>query len=354
MADYHLSIKHVSRAKGRSATAAAAYRAGEKIFDHTSGETFDYTRKKGIEHTEIVLPTEAAKRDINWARDRQQLWNAAEAAENRKDARVAREYEVGIPHELTKAQRIELVRAYANDLANRYGVAVDFALHKPHRHGDERNFHAHILTTTRQVEAKGLGAKAHIEWSDTHRAKAGIESGAEELLYLRKHWEDRANEHLMAAGKDARIDCRSLKDQGIEREPTQHRGPAITGILERGEDSYVADRWGQEANERLRLAKEMGELTRENTKVKETIVDLSHDLAAALKERELFKTKTLTLAEMRKQSQENWLAYREGLKDNPAKTQGKGKDHGLDAGDEDKPGKGKGHSRDGPDDDFGM
>jgi hypothetical protein len=354
MADYHLSTKHVSRGKGRSATAAAAYRAGEKIFDHTSGETFDYTRKRGVEHAEIVLPTAAAKRDINWARDRQALWNAAEAAENRKDARVAREYEVGIPHELTKAQRIGLVRQYANDLANRYGVAVDFALHKPHRHGDERNYHAHILATTRKVEAKGLGAKAHIEWSDTHRAKAGLESGADELVHLRRQWEERANEHLMAAGHDVRIDARSLKDQGIEREPTKHRGPAITGILERGERSIVADRWGREANERLRLAKEMGELARENAKVKEHILDLSHDLAAALKERELFKTKTLTLEEMRAKSRENWLAYRENLKDNPEKTQGKSKDQGLEQGENDKPSKGKGHSRDGPDDDFSM
>lgn len=354
MAIYHVDIKLVSRAKGRSATAAAAYRAGEKILDHTSGETFDYTRKRGIEHTEIVLPTEAAKRDINWARDRQALWNAAEIAEKRKDARVAREYEVGVPHELTKAQRIALVRQYANDLANRYGVVVDFALHKPHRHGDERNYHAHILATTRQIEAKGLGAKAAIEWSDTHRAKEGLESGADELLYLRKHWEDRANEHLMAAGHDVRIDCRSLKDQGIEREPTHHRGPAITGILERGEHSLVAGRWGQEANERLRLAKEMGELTRENTKTKVAILDLSHDLAAALKERELFKSKTLTLEEMRAKSRENWLAYRENMKDNPDKVQGKGKGHGLEQDEDDKPGKGKGHSRDGPDDDFSM
>ena len=353
MADYHLSTKHVSRAKGRAATAAAAYRAGEKIFDHTSGETFDYTRKKGIEHAEIVLPTEAAKRDINWARDRQQLWNAAEAAENRKDARVAREYEVGIPHELTKAQRIELVRQYANDLANRYGVAVDFALHKPHWHGDERNFHAHILTTTRQVEAKGLGAKAAIEWSDTHRAKEGLESGGKELLVLRKQWEDLANDKLMAAGHDVRIDCRSLKDQGIEREPTHHRGPAISGILERGDHSLVAERWGQEANERLRLAKEMGDLTRENTKVKDAIIDLSHDLAATLKEREQFKTKSLTLEEMRAKSRENWLAYRAATKDIPDKALDKSKDHGLDAGDVDKIGKGKDHSF-GKDDDFSM
>lgn len=358
MSIYHLTTKHVSRGKGRSATAAAAYRAGEKIFDHTSGETFDYTRKRGVEHAEIVLSSVAAKRDINWARDREALWNAAEAAEKRKDSRVAREYEVGVPHELTKGQRIALVRAYAADLANRYGVAVDFALHKPHRHGDERNYHAHILATTRKVEAQGLGAKASIEWSDTHRAKEGMDSGADELLYLRKHWEDRANEHLLAAGYAAKIDSRSLKDQGIEREPTNHRGPAITGILERGERSIVADRWGHEANERLRLAKEVGELQRERTQVQEQVIDLSNDLAASLREREQFKTKTLSLDELRAKSRENWQAYRKELEINPdknkAKGKGQGQGQGLEPDDGDKPGKGKGHSRGGPDDDFRM
>ena len=353
MASYHIDIKPVTRAKGRSATAAAAYRAAEKIHDYTSGETFDYTRKRGVEHTEIVLSTEAAKRDINWARDRQQLWNAAEAAENRKDARVAREYEIALPHELTKTQRIELVRAFAKDIANRYGVAVDFALHKPHRHGDERNYHAHVMATTRRIEAHGLGAKASIEWSDKHRAKEGMGPTKAEFKDIRRRLEVLTNEKLKEAGLEIRVDCRSLKDQGIDREPTHHRGPAISGILERGEHSLVAERWGQEANERLRLAKEMGDLTRENTKVKETIIDLSHDLAATLREREQFKTKTFTLEEMQAKSRENWLAYRAATKDIPDKALDKSKDHGLDAGDEDKTGKGKDHSF-GKDDDFSM
>src|ERR1700733_5023636 len=91
---YHLSTKPISRGQGRWATAAAAYRSGEFVHDLTTDEAFHYTRKRGVEHTEIVLPTAAAKMDINWARDRQALWNAAEMAEKRVDARVAREYEV--------------------------------------------------------------------------------------------------------------------------------------------------------------------------------------------------------------------------------------------------------------------
>ena len=113
MAIYHLSVKPVSRAGGRSATAAAAYRSAELVYDETTGESFDYTRKRGVEHTEIVLPTECAKHDINWARDRQALWNEAERAENRSNSRVAREYEIALPHELDRGQRLELVRGFA-------------------------------------------------------------------------------------------------------------------------------------------------------------------------------------------------------------------------------------------------
>ena len=95
MAIYHLSAKPVRRGAGRSATAAAAYRAGAEIADERTGITFDYTRKQGVEHSEIILPTAAARQDINWPRDRAALWNAAELAEHRKDSRVAREYELG-------------------------------------------------------------------------------------------------------------------------------------------------------------------------------------------------------------------------------------------------------------------
>jgi len=196
MAIYHLSVKPVSRKAGRSATAAAAYRAAEKIHDLTTDQVFDYTRKRGVEHAEIVLPTEAARRDINWARDRQALWNSAEVAENRSNSRVAREYELALPHELTREQRVELVRAFSADIANRYGVGVDFAIRAPHRNGDGRNHHAHVLTTTRTIEAGGLGEKSQIEWSDSNRRKAGLGPPKEEITAVRERWEALTNEYL--------------------------------------------------------------------------------------------------------------------------------------------------------------
>jgi ATP-dependent exoDNAse (exonuclease V) alpha subunit len=242
MAIYHASIKPIKRSEGRSATAAAAYRAAEKIHDRGTGQTFDYTRKRGVEHKEIVLSTQAAKADINWPRDRQELWNAAEAAEKRKDSRVAREYELALPYEISKRERAELARTYALEIANRYNVAVDVAVHKPHRAGDTRNFHAHIITTTREITPAGLGRKTDPELGEADRKKKGLCTGPEEVTYMRARWEAIANDYLKVHGYDARIDHRSLKDQGVDREPTTHLGPAVTEILRKGRHSFVDER----------------------------------------------------------------------------------------------------------------
>ena len=350
MAIYHLSVKPVSRGEGRSATAAAAYRAAERVHDHTTGQSFDYTRKQGVEHSEIVLPISAVKRDINWARDREALWNAAERAENRSNSRVAREYELALPHELNRRQRVELVRDFSQDIANRYCVAVDFSLHAPHRQGDERNYHAHVLTTTRTVEATRLGDKTTIEWSDTNRAKAGMGPAKQEITEIRERWAALTNEKLLQLGRVQRVDHRTLEAQGIDREPTKHLGPAIAGILEREEPSTVVHRWQQEADERLRLAKELGQLERERRQVREKVPDLSNDLAAAIWERDLLKLRRLTPEQMRAKGREQWLEMRN--MHNEAK--GQDQSHGLEADEEKERGQMKdhGHSRAGPDDDF--
>ncbi len=303
MAIYHLSVKPISRAGGRSATAAIAYRSAERVHDLTSGETFDYTRKRGVEHAEIVLPEAAAKRDINWARDRQALWNAAEVSEKRKDARVAREYELALPHEMTARQRVALVRGFSAELANRYGVAVDFAIHRPHRSGDERNFHAHVLATTRQLEPSGLGAKASIEWSDTDRAKKGLGPAKSEVKEIRARWEELTNEHLRELGIEARIDHRSLETQGLEREPTTHLGPAVSAMERRGMETEVGKRieWQMEeaAQQRLERAAELGRLERETRELAKQQLVLDGDIEAAQRERP--KTPALDLEQIKSQ-----------------------------------------------------
>lgn len=217
MAIYHLSVKAISRSAGRSATAAAAYRAGVQITDQRTGDIHDYTRKRGIESAHIVLPPNAPA----WASDRAQLWNAAELAEKRKDAQVAREFEVALPAELTPKQRQQLALAFAKDMADKEGCAVDVAIHAPGRGGDNRNHHAHLLRTTRKVELDGLGAKLDTE-------KAG-RSRADDLNAMRERWAELTNDALERAGHSARVDHRSLEAQGItDREPTKHLGPSAT------------------------------------------------------------------------------------------------------------------------------
>ena len=147
MASYRLSVKVHSRAKGHSATAAAAYRAAERIHDARTGEVHDYRGKGGVMHAEIVVPADSPA----WARDRESLWNAAEAAETRKNSCIARDVVVSLPAELTAEQRQALALTLAAELAERHHCAVDVALHRPDRHGDARNFHAHLLCSTRRL-----------------------------------------------------------------------------------------------------------------------------------------------------------------------------------------------------------
>lgn len=219
-----MNVKTISRSAGRSATAAAAYRAGVEIADERTGEVHDYTRKRGVEVSELVLPAGAP----DWARDRAALWNAAEQAENRKNSTVAREIVVALPAELNPQQRADLARTLAAELVERHGCAVDLAIHAPGAKGDDRNHHAHLLMTTRRLEPEGFTAKTR----ELDAAKN------KEVPHWRERWASLANEALERAGRSERIDHRSLKDQGIGREPTTHRGPTATAIERRtGEPS---------------------------------------------------------------------------------------------------------------------
>lgn len=254
MAIYHLSMKTVSRSSGRSAVGAAAYRSGTRLTNERDGLTHDYTRKGGIEHSEIVLPEGS---NAEWARDRETLWNAAEFAEKRKDARVAREIEVALPHELMREERLELVRAFSQFVADRYGVAVDFAIHTPDNDMDIRNHHAHIMMTTRQVGEESLSDKTDLERENKWLKANDLPTTDEQLKALRVEWEETTNLALARAGHDIRIDHRSHQDRGLEIEPTQHVGVHATQMDRRGKE-VERERLAEEA--RVRNA----ELIREN------------------------------------------------------------------------------------------
>jgi hypothetical protein len=274
MAIYHLSVKAISRSQGRSATAAAAYRAGCKIVDERTGEIHDYSRKNGVLSADVILPAGSP----DWAKNRSQLWNAAEHAERRKDACVAREFEVALPCELSRDERRKLALAFAQEMADRDGCAVDVAIHDHGKHGDERNAHAHMLRTTRRVSIDGLGEKLDTE-------KAGRKR-ADDLEAIRLRWAEITNECLRQHGIAASVDHRSLEAQGVDRVPSKHLGVAATGFERRtGQKSTKRLAQEEDAINRIRLAKELGELERRTEFLSRSIIDLSGDLHAAEVER---------------------------------------------------------------------
>ncbi|AUC13011.1 Ti-type conjugative transfer relaxase TraA [Rhizobium sp. Y9] len=184
-----------------------------------------------MEHKEIVLPDGLS---ADWALDRSALWNAAEFAEKRRDARVAREFEIALPHELSPEGRLKAARAFARDLANRYGAAVDFAIHSPGEHGDIRNHHAHVLMTTRQVRRTRLGEKTCLEHKNARLLANGMATTDMQLRDIRQAWEGIANRQLQREGLDVRIDHRSHIERGLELSPTEHMGVHASQMQQQG------------------------------------------------------------------------------------------------------------------------
>ena len=278
MAIYHLSMKPISRANGRSAVASMAYRAGEKLTNERDGITHDYTAKQGVEHAEIVLPEGV---NADWARDRSDLWNAAEFAEKRKDARVAREFEVALPHELSAEERLQATREMAQELADRYGAAVDFAIHAPHEASDVRNHHAHILMTTRQVTENGLGEKTYLERENKWLLAHDLPTTDMQLRDLRQRWEGIANERLAMAGLDIRIDHRSHMERGLEIAPTEHMGVHASQMERRGLDVSRARLDEDAARRNAELIREKPEQVLTVITGEKSVFD-RHDVARAL------------------------------------------------------------------------
>lgn len=225
MAIYRFEAKVIARSHGRSATASAAYRAGESIDDERTGAVFDYTRKRGVLFSEILVPPDTP----DWMQDRAQLWNAVERVEKRKDAQLARDLLLSLPHELTHEQRRDLVHEFVLTEFVSQGMIADVAIHAPDRQADERNHHAHILLTMRELIADGFGKKVR-EWNAT-----------EQLEAWRAHWANAVNDHLERNGHDARVDHRSLADQGIDREPEPKQGPIATEMERDDRDSHAGD-----------------------------------------------------------------------------------------------------------------
>jgi hypothetical protein len=202
-----------SQRKGvQSAVAAAAYRSGQRLRDERTNSLHDYSRKRGVIHREIFAPPQAP----TWSKNRQALWSRAELAEPRKNSTVAREFECALPTILTEQERLEVARRFCEELVDRHKFALDLSIHEPaivvqHGDADRRNFHAHILTTTRRLVGD--------EFTEKCRELDDVKVG--EVRYWRKRWELLVNEALERAGHaEQKVDCRSHSERGLDDIPT--------------------------------------------------------------------------------------------------------------------------------------
>ena len=237
MAIYMATTKSITRSKGQSAVASAAYRSGKRLEDKRYGKIQDYSSRAGILSADIILPNSIKNQSSVTTIDRQVLWNTAESAEKRKDSRVAREWIVNLPFELPEDERKLLAHEFSQSLCDKYGVIADCCLHRPSekevaRGADPRNFHAHIMLTTRQASLDDagnvvLGDKASIELSDTKRRSLGLSRVDDEIVELRQLWEQIANRYLTKYGIDL-IDCRSYADRELDIIPEVKMGKEAT------------------------------------------------------------------------------------------------------------------------------
>ena len=228
MAQYRFSAQVIKRSDGRSAVAAAAYRAGERLVDERLDMPFDYRSRDGVEHTEIMLPIGAP----DAIADRATLWNAVEAVEKRGDAQVAREVQLSLPHELSFEQRRELVCDFVQTAFVDKGMVADIAMHKPDQHGDDRNFHAHVMLSTRRTYYEQGFRHKERDWNSR-----------ETLAEWRQSWAETQNRHLTQAlgPKAPQVSHKSLEDRGLDREATIHLGPTASAIERKGERSDRGD-----------------------------------------------------------------------------------------------------------------
>ena len=232
MAIYRFEAKVISRGGGRSTvasasyrtgkcvTSAAAYRAGTKLTDERTGQSFDYSKKEGVLGAEIMVPHDAPA----WMAERSKLWNAVEACEKRKDAQLAKDFVIALPHEMTHDQRVALTREFVREQFTDKGFVADVAWHAPSRE-DSLNVHAHVMVTMRKVDGDGFSRFKERPPANDHPQK----HWKQELAGLRQAWADTANKHLEAAGL-------------VQRTVIPSSPPTVEyRLTERGRDELSAD-----------------------------------------------------------------------------------------------------------------
>lgn len=253
-ANIHLNA--ISRSKGRSAVgasayrsgssvtsrsvvAAAAYRSGEKLQDEKADKTFDYTRKNHVEAQAMLAPEQAK----DWARDRQSYWNAVEDREKRKDALLAKEAILVLPRNLSQEQRKEVVEGWANEnLVEKRGLVVDYAIHSPDASDGGKNYHAHVLYYPRSIAANGEFADKKLTGYKTPNTVDGTKPRNEFRSSYQKHLNKASAANDNEQGKVIRFDLRSYKERGIDKIPQPKKGQKVTHLEKQG----YSTEWGKE------------------------------------------------------------------------------------------------------------
>lgn len=260
------ALQSINRKSGRSPQAAAAYRAGCRLTDSLTGEIHDYRRKGGIAHSEILAPP-----NCEWATNRQALWNAAGEADKRSNSTTAREWLGALPHELSHDGRVGVARDFAQYLVERHGVAVDINVHAPDKKpvtGTEpRNWHAHIMFTSRAVLPDGMGPKTR-ELDTKATASVAVEE-------MRAEWEAIVNRHLAAEAIEARIAMESYERRGIHKMGLPKIGQGATALERRGITTDAGDRVRATARHNARYQAKGRELVKELEATEEEIMRLS-------------------------------------------------------------------------------
>jgi hypothetical protein len=227
VAIYHLSMQTISRGKGKSAVASAAYRSCEKLVNEYDNITHDYSNKKDLVHKEIIAPDNSP----DWIYERQKLWNEVEKVETRKNAQLGRELNVALPVELDLEKQKELVKNFASIEFVSKGMIADICIHDK---GDG-NPHAHIMLTRREINENGFG-EVKKEWTGTQEYFKGRASNAQKEIVeeIRTKWAECVNNALEHVGSQQRVDHRSFKDQGIDKVPTIHEGATVRKMEKKG------------------------------------------------------------------------------------------------------------------------
>lgn len=278
--NFHLSMSVISRGKGHSATAAAAYRTGSLIVDERTGDIHNYRNKTRVEYSEIVAPLGSPV----WAMDRSALWNEAEKKE-RVNGCVAREWQIAIPLGFTELQAISLAKELSEEIVERHGIVVEFSIHKDNPKnwdGSEKGasgYHAHILGTTRRVGYDGFGEKSReLDDRKPQPERNNKSRGQEEVIWWRARFAALANHALERYGRIERVDHRSNLARGIMRLAQPKLGPALTKMArennitcEHPGRSEVMSRW-KNASEDWSCLIELGNVSRELCEVKSELV----------------------------------------------------------------------------------